>query len=107
MYDARGTLNREQEAAFVARLRRRDPSAFEELVSQHAPWLLRVAERVLHDDDDARDALQSALLSAYRGIDTFEASARLSTWLYRIVTNASLGLFDFAGLGENNRWRPA
>lgn len=43
MHDMRATSVREHEAVFVARLRRRDPAAFDELVRAHAPLLLRVA----------------------------------------------------------------
>ena len=39
---------------------------------------------------DAEDALQDALLSAFRAIGTFAAESRLSTWLHRITANAAL-----------------
>ncbi len=52
--------------------------------------LLRAARRVLDSEEDARDALQDAFVAAFRSLRDFEASARLSTWLHRIVINASL-----------------
>jgi RNA polymerase sigma-70 factor (ECF subfamily) len=76
--------------SFVARLRRGDGDAFEDLVRQHAGRLLRVARRIMKTEDDARDALQDAFLSVFRSIGRFEASARLSTWLHRITINACL-----------------
>jgi len=52
--------------------------------------MLAAARRILGSEDDARDALQEAFVSAYRGIAGFDAAARLSTWLHRIVVNAAL-----------------
>ena len=76
--------------AFVEALRNGDATAFELLVREHAGRLLAVARRLLRSEDDAQDALQDAFLSAYRSLGRFETRARLSTWLHRIVVNASL-----------------
>jgi RNA polymerase sigma-70 factor (ECF subfamily) len=73
----------------VARLKDGDDSAFEELVRGHGGRMLAVARRFL-PEEDARDAVQDAFLSVTRSIDKFEGNARLSTWLHRIVVNASL-----------------
>jgi RNA polymerase sigma-70 factor, ECF subfamily len=78
------------EALLVTRLRSGDPAAFETLVRTHMAALLRVARRFLRSEEDARDAVQDAFVSAFRSIDKFGANARLSTWLHRIVVNASL-----------------
>jgi len=51
--------------------------------------MLAVARRVLRNEDDARDAVQDALLNAFRALPRFRGDARLSTWLHRIVTNAA------------------
>ncbi len=56
----------------------------------HGPRMLAVARRLLNREEDARDALQDALISAFRNIDRFEGGARLSTWLHRIVVNTAL-----------------
>ena len=52
--------------------------------------LLAVARRFLRSEEDARDAVQEAFLNAFRAMDRFDGEARLSTWLHRIVVNASL-----------------
>ena len=76
--------------ALVSRLRRGDDDAFEELVRTQSPRLLQVARRFLRSEEDARDAVQETFVSAFRSIGTFESGALLSTWLHRIVVNASL-----------------
>ena len=82
--------NDADEAALVRRLQSGDAEAFEQLVRREGPRLLRVARRFLWSEEDARDAVQDAFVSAFRSIARFEASAQLSTWLHRIVINASL-----------------
>jgi RNA polymerase sigma-70 factor, ECF subfamily len=76
--------------ALVARLKAGDPDAYEEMVRTRGGRMLSVARRFLHDDEAARDAVQDAFLSAFRGIQRFDGQAQLSTWLHRIVVNAAL-----------------
>ena len=67
-----------------------DPDAFGILVQVHRDRLWAVALRTLADREEAADALQDALLSAYRSAATFRGDARVTTWLHRIVVNACL-----------------
>lgn len=78
------------DAALVAGLRGGDAAAFETLVRKYMAVLLRVARRFMRSDEDARDAVQDAFISAFRSIGSFAANAQLSTWLHRIVINACL-----------------
>ena len=78
------------EGELVARLQTNDEAAFAELVRAQGPRMLAVARRLLRSDDDAADAVQEAFISAFRAIGNFEGGAKLSTWLHRIVVNASL-----------------
>jgi RNA polymerase sigma-70 factor (ECF subfamily) len=78
------------EADLVTRLQAGDSGAFEALVRQYSMPLLRVARRILRSEEDSRDAVQDAFVSAYKSIARFGSNARLSTWLHRIVVNASL-----------------
>lgn len=80
----------EDDQALLTRLRSGEPAAFEELVRQQTGKLLAVARRILPTEEDARDAVQDAFMFAFRSLDRFEGHARLSTWLHRIVVNASL-----------------
>jgi RNA polymerase sigma-70 factor (ECF subfamily) len=65
---------------------------FEELVAPHRAELHAHCYRMLGSMHDADDALQDALLGAWRGRDTFEGRSTLRAWLYRIATNACLQL---------------
>jgi len=67
-----------------------DPGAFETLVRRHSDRLWAVALRTLGDREEAADAVQDALLSAYRKADRFRGDAAVTTWLHRIVVNACL-----------------
>ena len=67
-----------------------DPRAFEELVRRHRDRLWAVALRTMREPEEAADALQDALISAYRAAASFRAESAVTTWLHRIVVNASL-----------------
>ena len=78
------------EASLIARLRSGDEEAFELMVRTFGGRLLAVARRFIRNEEDARDVVQSAYLSAFRALDTFEGACQLSTWLHRIVVNTAL-----------------
>lgn len=80
----------EAERELVARLRAGDAGAHETMVRVHAARLTATAQRILRNEDDARDAVQDAFLSAFRALPRFHGDARLSTWLHRIVVNTAL-----------------
>lgn len=89
MSDSGFEADRDEES-LVARLCAGEDAAFEELVRRYGGRLLAVARRFLPAEEDARDAVQDAFLSAFRAIGRFEGQSRLSTWLHRIVVNAAL-----------------
>lgn len=67
-----------------------DPQAFAELVRRHRDRLWAVALRTLGDREEAADALQDALVSAFRSAGTYRGEAAVTTWLHRVVVNACL-----------------
>jgi RNA polymerase sigma-70 factor (ECF subfamily) len=69
-----------------------DADAFGMLFSRHKNRLWAVALRIACDPDDAADALQEAMISAFRRADGFRGDSAVTTWLHRIVVNASLDL---------------
>ena len=78
------------DADLLARHVAGDAGAFEELVRRHRDRLWAVALRTLGDPDEAADALQDALLSAYRAAGSYRGDAAVTTWLHRVVVNACL-----------------
>jgi RNA polymerase sigma-70 factor (ECF subfamily) len=67
-----------------------DPHAFGALFLRHRDRLWAVAVRTLHDNDEAADALQDAMISAFRQAAAFRGDSAVTTWLHRIVVNACL-----------------
>jgi len=79
-----------EEAALLARVRAGEAPAWEEFVRTYCGRMYAVAQRLLGGEHDAADAVQDALVSAFRSIDGFAGDAQLGTWLHRIVVNACL-----------------
>jgi RNA polymerase sigma-70 factor (ECF subfamily) len=69
---------------------RQNSGEFEDVVSRYLPALYRRAYRFVGDRHDAEDAVQDALLSAYKHLDQFKGNAKMATWLTSIVTNSAL-----------------
>src|SRR4029450_7733376 len=67
-----------------------DPDAFGELVRRHRDRLWAVALRTIGEPEEAADALQDALLSAFRRADSYRGEAAVTTWLHRVVVNACM-----------------
>ena len=67
-----------------------DDEKFEQIVSEHSSFVYNVAYRMMGNPDDADEVVQDTFLSAYRARDRFRGDAQVTTWLYRIATNAAL-----------------
>jgi RNA polymerase sigma-70 factor (TIGR02960 family) len=80
------------EARELSRARSGDQAAFERLVDSYRRELQVHCYRILGSVQDAEDILQETLMAAWRGLEGFEGRSSLRTWLYRIATNASLGI---------------
>jgi RNA polymerase sigma-70 factor, ECF subfamily len=80
------------EREWIAAAKGGDHLAFQRLVRAHARSLYRVSARILGDRALAEDAVQEALLNAYRSLDQFDGRSTFSSWLYRITVNAALGI---------------
>jgi RNA polymerase sigma-70 factor (ECF subfamily) len=86
----RSSFSGSEEATLLASAIAGDSAAFESLVMPHWAVLLRVTERILRNREDAEDAVQNALLDAFRNLSRFQGRSRFSSWLTRIAVNAAL-----------------
>src|SRR5437588_1284954 len=76
----------------IARARAGDHNAFRELVEVHARELQVHCYRILGSVQDAEDALQETLVSAWRNLGDFRQQSSLRTWLYQVATNRCLSM---------------
>jgi RNA polymerase sigma factor (sigma-70 family) len=65
------------------------PAQMMAVLSHRLPYLYRYAYRLLGNEADAEDAVQDALLAAFRHLNQFRRKAQLSTWLTAIVINCA------------------
>ena len=80
----------QNEAQLIRAGKKGNAEAVETLFRRYQRPLFQTALRVLGNAEDAEDALQDGLLSAYRNLHRFEGRSQFSTWLTRIVINAAL-----------------
>lgn len=78
------------DTTLLERLRQGDDTAYELLIRMYGGRLLAVARGLLRNEEDARDVVQNAYVSAFRGLPSFKGTCQLSTWLHRIVVNGAL-----------------
>lgn len=75
------------EPELVAAAQKGDETAFATLADRYSTRVLRILARITADDDTAQDALQDALLRAWKNIDRFQGRSGFFTWLTRIAIN--------------------
>ena len=92
MKETRTDLNlvEQSEEQLIERGLNGDARALDTLFARNNRTLYQAALRVLGNPEDAEEALQEGLLSAYRNLSRFERRSQFSTWLTRIVINAAL-----------------
>jgi len=67
-----------------------DKNAFNDIMNRHEKSILNFAYRMLSNRTEAEDVTQEVFLRAYKNIETFEARAKFSTWLFKIARNLCL-----------------
>jgi RNA polymerase sigma-70 factor (ECF subfamily) len=84
----------------VARAKRGDRPALEELFRRYRETAYRVARRLLGNEADALDAVQEGFIKALTHLGGFERRSTFKTWLLRVVSNAALDLGRSRGRRE-------
>src|SRR5436305_10632413 len=79
----------DRDRPLVIALRRREPTAAEQLVATYGDRAYRLAIRITGNDADAEEIVQDAFWSVVRKIETFKGESAFGSWLYRIVANAA------------------
>ena len=88
----------------IGRAQAGDGLAFRELVEPYQRELQLHCYRILGSAQDAEDAVQETLLTAWRSLDGFERRSSLRTWLYRIATSRSLNALRAASRRAPTQW---
>jgi len=81
--------NQESDIALLKRLAKGDKSAFQSLLHQHLPSVLRTAERIIGDPTKAEDVAQEVMIRLWKKAPKWDikGTARIDTWLYRVTVN--------------------
>ena len=82
--------SKELDAALFDAARRRDPEAFEEIVTIYGSRVFRLAQRITKNREDAQEVSQDSFIRAFLHVDKFRGDSRFSTWLFSIATNQAL-----------------
>lgn len=87
MSDGSGTYEQLDDLVLARRAGLGDRVAFAVIARRHGPVMYRFARRVLLDEGDAEEAVQDALLAAWRHLPDFRGAAALRSWLLRLTLN--------------------
>jgi RNA polymerase sigma-70 factor (ECF subfamily) len=77
------------ERLLMARLKERDPSAFDEIVRRYGDKVFSLTYRMLGNRQEAEDVAQEVFITVFKTVDGFRGEAKFSTWLLRIAVNQS------------------
>jgi RNA polymerase sigma-70 factor, ECF subfamily len=80
----------DEEQRWLHAARRREAGAFDRLVEPYIPRAYRLACGITHDREAAADAVQEALLRAYRSLGNLRGESPFWPWFFRIVVNEAL-----------------
>jgi RNA polymerase sigma-70 factor (ECF subfamily) len=78
------------DAQVMLRVKEGDESAFDYLVQKYRRPMVNFMYRMAHNAAAAEDLAQEVFLRAYRSRSSYEASAKFTTWIYRIATNLAI-----------------
>ncbi|MDX2247061.1 MAG: sigma-70 family RNA polymerase sigma factor [Bacteroidia bacterium] len=79
-----------EDSLHIQRVLKGETSSFEILVEKYQRYVFSLCLRVLKNREEAEEAAQDSFMKAFRKLDTFQQSAKFSTWLYKITWNTAL-----------------
>jgi RNA polymerase sigma-70 factor, ECF subfamily len=85
-----GTYEAQPDDQLVRAATRGDKFAFSALVKRYEETIYKFSFKVCRNKEEAREALQDTFINVYRQLKSFDGRSKLTTWLYRIVTNNCL-----------------
>jgi len=88
-YPSLATINL-SEQFFIQRLKNREEQAYRELVERYSDLVYSTAYAIVQNELDAEDLTQECFVEITSAIYRFKGDSKLSTWMYRIVTNVAL-----------------
>ena len=80
-------MRRKSEKQLIRRLRERDESAFNKIVTSYQHKVYNLVYQIVRDRHEAEDVCQEVFVSVFRSIHRFRGDSQFSTWLYRIAVN--------------------
>ncbi|MEW5794735.1 MAG: sigma-70 family RNA polymerase sigma factor [Candidatus Zixiibacteriota bacterium] len=80
----------EDESALIAAALKGDQKACAQLVDTHRAAIFHIINRIVHNDEAARDLAQETFMKAFASLGSYRSEYRFSTWLYKIAANSSI-----------------
>jgi RNA polymerase sigma-70 factor (ECF subfamily) len=75
---------------YIQKIKNGDVGAYAHLVDRHKKMAFNIAMQIIGNREDAEEITQDAFLKAYQALDSYKGESKFSTWLYRIIYNASI-----------------
>ncbi len=82
----------QKDLVIIDRILSGDPLAYRELANRHKDYAFTVAYRILGNREDAEEVAQDSFIRAFRSLGSFNRESKFTTWFYRIVFNAAVGM---------------
>lgn len=92
--------NEEHDRLLIERIKKKDHTAFRQLIDKYKDDALSLACAILKDQTDAEDVLQDTFIKVYSRIKSFKYQSAFYTWLYRIVVNNCYNALRKSGVNQ-------
>ena len=83
-------MGQDHEASLIARLKRQDSSAFQDLIDLHGDSIRNLIGRLMAFDPEMEDVLQNTMIQVWRKIGSFRNESSLKTWITRIADRITM-----------------